>query len=79
MTDTALAQALAHKVEAYAKHEGEYQLVMHSDTLIRILNDTKIGEEMWRGVKDDKIVELYGARTHVDDRVLVGAVNRRPC
>ncbi len=83
---TAVQQALAHKVEAFEKREGDYQLVMHTDTLIAILNDTKIGDNhpgMFDQITQDDLpvglLKLHGATIRLDDRVLVGAVNRRPC
>ncbi len=83
---TAVEQAKAHQSEATEKMEGEYQLVMHTDTLIHILNDTKIGDNH-PGVFDQitaddlpiGVLKLHGAPIYIDDRVLVGAVNRRPC
>ncbi len=84
---TAIQQAQAHKLEAFDNREGEYQLVMHTDTLIAILNDTKIGDDH-PGVFDHitaddlpivDVLKLHGATICLDDRVLVGAVNRRPC
>ena len=79
-------QAKAHQTEATEKREGSYQLVMHTDTLITILNDTKIGVQNL-GVFDQitaddlpiGVLKLHGAPIYIDDRVLVGAVNRRPC
>ncbi len=76
-------QAKDHRDEV---GDGEYQLVMHTDTLVAILNDTKIGEQH-PGVFDQitaddlpiGVLKLHGASIYVDDRVLVGAVNRRPC
>ncbi len=86
MSITAVEQALAHKVEAFEKREGRYQLVMHTDTLITILNGTKTGVDN-PGVFDTitahnipgDVLMLHGASIHLDDRVLAGAVNRRPC
>ena len=83
---TPIEQAKAHHDEAATKHEGSYQLVMHTDTLIHILNDTKIGVQN-PGVFDQitaddlpiGVLKLHGAPIYIDDRVLVGAVNRRPC
>ncbi len=77
-------QAKDHRDEA--GKDGDYQLVMHTDTLIAILNDTKIGDDN-PGVFDQiteadlpvGLLKLHGATICVDDRVLVGAVNRRPC
>lgn len=78
-------QAKDHRDEV--GKDGEYQLVMHVDTLVAILNDTKIGVAN-PGVFDqitaddlpiDEVLTLHGAPIHLDDRVLVGAVNRRPC
>lgn len=59
---------------------------MHTDTLIAILNNIKIGDQN-PGVFDRitqadlpvDVLTLHGASIHLDDRVLVGAVNRRPC
>ncbi len=86
MSITAVEQALAHKVEAYEKQEGGYQLVMHTDTLIAILNGTKTGADnpgVFDTITQDNIpgdvLMLHGASIHLDDRVLAGAVNRRPC
>ncbi len=84
---TAIQQAQAHKLEAFDNREGDYQLVMHTDTLIRILNDTKIGVEnpgVFEHITADdlpitEVLKLHGATIRLDDRVLVGAVNRRPC
>ncbi len=83
---TAVEQARAHKAEAAEKSEGGYQLVMHTDTLIAILNNTSIGASQ-PGVFDRitqadvpiDVLTLHGASIHLDDRVHVGAVNRRPC
>ncbi len=77
-------QAKDHRDEA--GKDGDYQLVMHTDTLIAILNDTKIGDNH-PGVFDQiteadlpvGLLKLHGATIRLDDRVLVGAVNRRPC
>ncbi len=83
---TAVQLAQAHKLEAFCNREGDYQLVMHTDTLVAILNDTKIGDDH-PGVFDQiteadlpvGLLKLHGATIRLDDRVLVGAVNRRPC
>lgn len=84
---TPVEQAQAHRAEAREKCEGSYQLVMHTDTLVAILNDTKIGVGN-PGVFDEitaddlpieDVLKLHGAEIRLDDRVLVGAVNRRPC
>ncbi len=78
-------QAKDHRDEA--GKDGDYQLVMHTDTLIAILNGTKIGDKH-PGVFDQitaadlpvvNVLKLHGATICLDDRVLVGAVNRRPC
>lgn len=89
-----IEQACAHRAEAQKMREGEYQLVMHTETLVAILNDTKIGAEnpgvfesskAWYesitavDLPIDEVLKLHGASIHLDDRVLVGAVNRRPC
>ena len=85
MKPTAIEQAKDHRDEV--GKDGEYQLVMHTDTLITILNGTKIGVDS-PGVFNqitaddlpiDEVLLLHGASIHLDDRVLVGAVNRRPC
>lgn len=83
---TAMQQARAHRVEAWEKCEGSYQLVMHTDTLVAILNGTPTGDKN-PGVFDQiteadlpiGVLKLHGASIHLDDRVHVGAVNRRPC
>jgi len=86
MKRSATQQALDHKHEASAKDEGAYQLVMHTDTLITILNNTTVGATnpgvFDRITCDDvpiDVLKLHGAPIHLDNRVLVGAVNRRPC
>ncbi len=77
-------QAKDHRDEV--GKDADYQLVMHTDTLIAILNSTKIGDDH-PGVFDQiteadlpvGLLKLHGATIRLDDRVLVGAVNRRPC
>lgn len=86
MKRSPVQQAKDHQAEATEKCEGSYQLVMHTDTLITILNDTPTGRNHV-GVFDRiteadlplDVLKLHGASIHLDDRVLVGAVNRRPC
>lgn len=86
MKRSPVQQAADHKTEAAEKDEGTYQLVMHPDTLVNILDGTKIGEDN-PGVFEKitqadlplNVIKLHGASIHLDDRVLVGAVNRRPC
>ncbi len=78
-------QAKDHRDEV--GKDGVYQLVMHTDTLVSILNNTNIGVDN-PGVFDHitaddlpviDVLKLHGASICLDDRVLVGAVNRRPC
>ncbi len=78
-------QAKDHRDEV--GKDGAYQLVMHTDTLISILNNTNIGDDH-PGVFDHitaddlpivEVLTLHGAPICLDDRILVGAVNRRPC
>jgi hypothetical protein len=86
MKRTPVQQAKDHQCEAAAKREGAYQLVMHTDTLVAILNGTPTGDKH-PGVFDRiteadlpiAVLKLHGASICLDDRVLVGAVNRRPC
>ena len=79
-----IQQAKDHRDEL--GEDAQYQLVMHPDTLVKILDGTKIGadnpgvfEQITQADLPLNVIKLHGASIHLDDRVLVGAVNRRPC